>query len=78
MSGRYQEGFVNGHRKGMADCEPEIERLRAALKECADELAEYVEHHYAKTKDYPSEKRRYDRDIAPVIEARKLLALATA
>lgn len=36
MSGRYQEGYVNGCRKGRADCEPEIERLRAALQAITD------------------------------------------
>lgn len=54
------------------DAANEIERLRAALKECADGLAMYVEHEYANL-DYPSQRRRYKRDIAPVIEARKLL-----
>jgi hypothetical protein len=29
MSGRYQEGYVQGCRKGREDAEPEIERLRA-------------------------------------------------
>ena len=38
-----------------------VERLREALKECSDELAEYVEAHYAETKDHPAMKRRYDR-----------------
>ena len=33
MSGRYQEGYCAGHRKGMADCEPEIERLQAERDE---------------------------------------------
>ncbi len=51
----------------------EIERLRAALKECADDLAAFIEHQYAKTLDYPSQKRHYDRDMTPVIEARRLL-----
>jgi uncharacterized Zn finger protein len=36
MSGRYQEGYVQGCRKGREDCEAEIERLRAALTEIAE------------------------------------------
>jgi hypothetical protein len=51
----------------------EIERLRASLRECADDLAAEIEYHYAGTKDYPSEKRRYERDIQSVIKARALL-----
>lgn len=51
----------------------EIMRLRAALKVCADDLEEFVEAHYEKTKGYPSEMRRYERDIAPVKAARELL-----
>jgi hypothetical protein len=47
--------------------------LRALLTECADELAEWVEHHYAATKDHPSEARRYERDMEPVRRARATL-----
>jgi hypothetical protein len=52
----------------------EIERLREALRECADELEVVVEDRYRNTKSYPSEKRKYDRDIAPVLKARDLLS----
>jgi ElaB/YqjD/DUF883 family membrane-anchored ribosome-binding protein len=51
----------------------EIEKLRALLKECADELADQVEGQYAKTKDHPAMKRRYDRDMQPVRDARAAL-----
>ena len=51
----------------------EIERLRAALRECADDLEAYINAHYGKTLDWPSQQRRYDRDMIPVVEARKLL-----
>ena len=51
----------------------EIERLHGLLKECADELAAQVEGQYAKTKDHPAMKRRYDRDMAPVLAARAAL-----
>jgi hypothetical protein len=52
----------------------EIERLREALRDCADELEVVVEERYRDIKDYPSEKRKYDRDIAPVLKARDLLS----
>ena len=51
----------------------EIARLRTALKDCADDLGTYVEARYENTKNYPSELRRYERDIAPVLAARELL-----
>jgi len=54
----------------------EIERLHAALKECSDELADQVEGYYAKTKDHPAMKRRYDRDMRPVLDARAALTAA--
>lgn len=50
-----------------------IERLRAALKECAEDLANEITGRYAGTLDYPVQQRRYDRDMASVIEARKIL-----
>ncbi len=48
--------------------------LLACLQECADELAAEVEYHYKGTKDYPSEQRRYERDMGPVVKARAALA----
>jgi hypothetical protein len=47
------------------------------LKDCADELEAWVNQYYTPdTRTYPSEERRYQRDIAPVISARTLLAAA--
>jgi hypothetical protein len=37
------------------------------LEECADDLEALVEDHYRDTKGYPGERRRYERDIAPVV-----------
>ena len=54
----------------------EIELLREALKECSDELAEWVTNHYAGSTMYPTQQRRYDRDMEPVLRARALLATA--
>ena len=51
----------------------EIERLRAALKECADDLEASVNAEYHGTLDYPSQRRKWERDLQPVAAARKLL-----
>ncbi len=55
------------------DAISEIERLRAALKECSDDLESELRGRYDKTLDYPSQRNRFDRDMKPVVEARKLL-----
>jgi len=47
------------------------------LQECADDLADMIEGHYAATKDHPAMKMRYDRDIDPVIRARAEIAKTT-
>lgn len=53
----------------------ELDELRAALLDCSDDLAAEIEARYAGTQDvYPSEKQRFDRDMASVTTARELLA----
>jgi hypothetical protein len=52
----------------------EIERLRAALKECANDLESELNGHYQGTLDYPSQQCKFERDMEPVVAARKLLA----
>ncbi len=47
--------------------------LADALEECANELEAWVEDHYKGAQEYPSEARRYRRDMEPVWEARNLL-----
>jgi hypothetical protein len=54
--------------------ETEIERLRSALKECADDLESELNGNYLGTLDYPRQKRRFARDMESVFAARKLLA----
>ena len=39
----------------------------------ADELESAIEAQYDRVKNYPSMKRRYDRDMATVRQARKML-----
>jgi hypothetical protein len=52
----------------------EIERLRALVKDLADDLEAEVNGHYPpEVRAYPSEQRRYERDMANVYEARRAL-----
>jgi hypothetical protein len=52
--------------------------LEEALRECSDDLAEWVDSFYTgglgSSIIHPSEQRRYERDMGPVIRARALLA----
>lgn len=59
---------------GEREMEELLKQCRDALKECSDDLAALVEEEYGPTKDsWPSQSRRYERDIAPVNAARVLL-----
>ena len=52
----------------------ENEKLRAALKECADDLEEEINGKYRGSQNiYIHEMHRFDRDMAPVMNDRKLL-----
>jgi len=51
----------------------EIARLRELVKSLADELESAIEARYDRVKNYPSMKRGYDRDMATVRQARKML-----
>ena len=52
----------------------EIERLRALVKDLADDLEAELNGHYPpEIRAYPSEQRRYERDMANVYEARRAL-----
>jgi hypothetical protein len=51
----------------------EIARLRELVRSLADELESAIEAQYDRLKNYPSMKRRYDRDMATVRQARKML-----
>jgi hypothetical protein len=52
-----------------------ISRLAAALRECSDNLAAMVSREYGGTQHgYDAQRRAYDRDMAPVLRARELLA----
>ena len=56
------------------DAGEEIDRLRAALRECANDLEAYVKAQYpAGSFKYPSLERKYISDMEPVRRALKLL-----
>ena len=50
-----------------------IDALRAALKECADELAEYMDFEHAIRDRYAIVNDKYERIAAAVRRARELL-----
>lgn len=62
-------------RAEIARLQAKNERLRALLKDCADDLAGEVESRYQGIKDHPAMTPRYERDMEPVIAARAALAL---
>lgn len=51
----------------------EADKLRAALKECADDLAAEIEARFNAIKRHPAMEARYERDMTPVKKARELL-----
>jgi len=51
----------------------EIERLRALVKDLADDVAAEVEGHYRDIKDHPAMRPKYERDMANVYRARRVL-----
>lgn len=59
----------------LENLEGENQRLREALKECSDDLETYVEQeHPQDMREHPVVERRYQRDVAPVVHARRLLS----
>lgn len=53
----------------------ELDRLRVALRDCADDLeAEINAKYQAANRAYPSEERRFQRDMETVRQARAELA----
>jgi hypothetical protein len=69
LSQEAQNGIARMQRENLAACQS------VAAQPPTPQDA--VEAYYAKTKDHPSEARRYKRDIEPVINARAALSPAT-
>lgn len=53
----------------------ERDSLLVALANCANDLEASVDAEYHGTLGYPSQRRRYERDMEPVRAARKLLVV---
>lgn len=68
-----QLGRREGWMQARQECAAEIEGLRAALKNCADDLEASVNAEYSGTLDYPSQQLKHERDMEPVRRARELL-----
>lgn len=51
----------------------EVGRLRALLREFADDLEAEINDRYISRQDSPLQQRRYDRDMLLVLEARAAL-----
>lgn len=60
-------------QKTITDLQAQNTRLREALKDCADDLEEWVKAAYASTLHYPSEARKMERDLGNVNKARAAL-----
>ena len=54
-----------------------VEMLEGALKDCADDLENYVSHEHQFRDDYPHIMAKWERDMEPVNKARAALALTT-
>lgn len=53
-----------------------VTALEALLRECADDLSSWIDQAYPKnTMHYPSQKRRYERDMELVRRVWKLLGM---
>jgi hypothetical protein len=52
---------------------PEEKRLRELLREVTEDLTVYIEAHYARTLDWPSQRLKYERDMDVVHRARAIL-----
>lgn len=57
----------------MTDPTPEIERLRAALRECVDDLEAEINARYRWPDVHPALRRQYERDMVTVRQAREAL-----
>jgi|HubBroStandDraft_4_1064222.scaffolds.fasta_scaffold94879_3 hypothetical protein len=55
--------------------EAQIRELKDALIECANDLEASVKAEYEGTLDYPSQYRKFERDMEPVVKARRLLGI---
>jgi hypothetical protein len=57
----------------LAQAAADIDLLCAALRACSDDLEAEVEGRYQGVKDHPAMTPKYERDLEPVVNARKIL-----
>jgi hypothetical protein len=57
----------------MATPDETISALKIALLHCADDLEGEIASRYGTTKDHPALRRKFERDMLPVRNARLLL-----
>lgn len=62
--------FIAAARSAVPNMIRELEALRMAAKECADELEQWIDHHYAGT----GERVRRERDMEFVLAVRAALS----
>lgn len=65
--------FIIWSRNNLPTLIAEHEAALARVRELADELASELDSRYANMLDHPAMKRRYDRDMMTITEARALL-----
>lgn len=69
-------GQVHGLAADLSAQEALMAEMLKALRECTDDLEAFLDREYPQPDRivYPDQRRRYDRDMAPVLNARALLA----
>jgi hypothetical protein len=70
--------LLSATRQANIELRAENERLRTLVKDLADDLEAELKGHYGPVMDYPSERRRFERDMANVYEARRAMEGKTA
>lgn len=66
--------LMNGMTLVRPDDLAKLIAVAEAAKDCAEDLAAELEAKYGKTRDYPSEQRRYERDMESVNAVRAALS----
>lgn len=73
---KYRRKAEEAHAAIIAEREKlreDIAALREVLTDCADDLAVMLSNYYAASMEYPSQAKKYDRDMEPVLRARAVL-----
>jgi hypothetical protein len=73
---REQGGASSGYTADLLEgAAAQISASHEVIGELADDLIQHIKDHYGGTQEkYPDQRRRYERDIAPIRRARKWLS----